>query len=40
MDAVPALGAHSRAILLELGFASGEIQKMEQSGIIQQGGEP
>ncbi len=40
MDAVPALGAHSRAILSELGFASTEIQKMQQAGIIQQGETP
>ena len=40
MDAVPALGEHSRAILADLGFASTEIQRMEQSGIIQQGGKP
>ncbi len=37
MDAVPAPGAHSRAILSELGFAAMEIQKMEAAGIIQQG---
>jgi itaconate CoA-transferase len=37
MDAVPALGAHSGAILSELGFAATEIRQMEQSGIIQQG---
>ncbi len=40
MDAVPALGAHSRAILSELGFASTEIQQMQQAGIIQQGETP
>ena len=40
MDAVPALGEHSRAILADLGFTSTEIQRMEQSGIIQQGGKP
>ena len=40
MDAVPALGAHSRAILSDLGFTSKEIQQMEESGIIQQGGTP
>jgi crotonobetainyl-CoA:carnitine CoA-transferase CaiB-like acyl-CoA transferase len=38
MDAIPALGAHSRAILAELGFDSAEIQRMEKSGTIQQGG--
>ncbi|HLX79754.1 MAG TPA: CaiB/BaiF CoA-transferase family protein [Burkholderiales bacterium] len=40
MDAIPALGAHSRAILSELGFAAGEIQQMEQSGVIRQGEKP
>ena len=40
MDAVPALGEHSRAILSDLGFTSREIQQMEESGIIQQGGKP
>jgi crotonobetainyl-CoA:carnitine CoA-transferase CaiB-like acyl-CoA transferase len=40
MEAVPVLGAHSRAILLELGFSSREIQQMEASGMIQQGGTP
>ena len=40
MDAVPALGEHSRAILSDLGFTSREIQQMEASGIIQQGGKP
>jgi itaconate CoA-transferase len=38
MDAVPALGAHSRAILRDLGFAAGDIRQMEQSGIVQLGG--
>jgi crotonobetainyl-CoA:carnitine CoA-transferase CaiB-like acyl-CoA transferase len=40
MDAIPALGAQSGAILSELGFAAGEIQRMEASGIIQLGGKP
>ena len=40
MDAIPALGAHSEAILLELGFTSIEIQRMQETGIIQQGGTP
>ena len=40
MDAVPALGEHSRAILSDLGFTSADIQQMDQSGIIQQGGKP
>jgi crotonobetainyl-CoA:carnitine CoA-transferase CaiB-like acyl-CoA transferase len=31
---VPALGAHSVAILAELGFSSTEIQKMKAGGII------
>jgi itaconate CoA-transferase len=39
MDAIPALGAHSRAILAELGFDSGEIQQLEKAGTIQQGGQ-
>ena len=37
MDAVPALGAHSRAILLELGFSSSAVKKMAQAKIIQEG---
>ena len=37
MDAVPALGAHSRAILLELGFSSTEVEKMSQEKIIEEG---
>jgi itaconate CoA-transferase len=37
MDAVPALGAHSRAILLELGFNSLEIEKMSKEKIIEEG---
>ena len=40
MDAVPALGAHSRAILSELGFAATEIQRLQLAGIIQQGEKP
>jgi crotonobetainyl-CoA:carnitine CoA-transferase CaiB-like acyl-CoA transferase len=36
MDAVPALGAHSRAILAELGFGSKEIDKMKSENIIQE----
>ena len=36
MDAVPALGAHSRAILSELGFTSFEIEKMKSENIIQE----
>ncbi len=40
MDAVPALGAHSGAILAELGFTAGEIQAMAASGVVQQGGKP
>ena len=34
MDAVPALGAHSAAILAELGFSSTDIEKMKSGGII------
>ena len=37
MDAVPALGAHSRAILLELGFGSSAVEKMAKENIIQEG---
>ena len=37
MDAVPALGAHSRAILAELGFGSLEIENMKSEKIIQEG---
>ena len=37
MDAVPALGAHSRAILAELGFGSQDIEKMKRDNIIQEG---
>jgi itaconate CoA-transferase len=36
MDAVPALGAHSRAILAELGFSSREIDDMKRENIIQE----
>ena len=35
MDAVPALGAHSRAILLELGFSSLAVEKMAKAKIIE-----
>jgi itaconate CoA-transferase len=34
MDAVPALGAHSRAVLAELGFSSKDIDKMKNEGVI------
>jgi len=37
MDALPALGAHSGAILAELGFDSLEIEKMKRENIIQEG---
>jgi itaconate CoA-transferase len=37
MDAVPALGAHSRAILLELGFSSLTVEKMAKEKIIGEG---
>ena len=38
MDAIPALGAHSRAILSELGFSSLEVEKMKSENIIQEEG--
>jgi crotonobetainyl-CoA:carnitine CoA-transferase CaiB-like acyl-CoA transferase len=34
MDAVPALGAHTRAVLSELGFSSPEIDNMRKEGVI------
>jgi itaconate CoA-transferase len=34
MDAVPALGAQSRAVLAELGFSSKDIDKMKNEGVI------
>ncbi len=34
MDPVPALGAHSAAILAELGFSSTDIEKMKSRGVI------
>ena len=37
MDAVPALGQHSRAILLELGFSSLEVERMAKEKIIDEG---
>ena len=37
MAAVPALGAHSRAILLELGFSSLAVEKMLKEKIIEEG---
>jgi itaconate CoA-transferase len=37
MDAVPALGAHSRAILLELGFGTLAVEKMVKEKIIEEG---
>src|SRR6185369_1923529 len=36
MDAVPALGAHSRPILAELGFSAADIQRMAKENIIQE----
>lgn len=36
MDAVPALGAHSRAILGELGFAAADVERMARENIIQE----
>lgn len=38
MDAIPALGGHSRAILSELGFSAAEIQTMAEENIIQEEG--
>ncbi len=40
MDAIPALGAHSRAILSELGFTAADIQRMAKENIIQEEGKP
>ena len=40
MDPIPALGAHSRSILSELGFTAAEIQNMAQEKIIQETGKP
>ena len=37
MDALPALGEHSRAILAELGLDSQEIEKMKRENVIQEG---
>ena len=37
MDAVPALGAHSRPILSGLGFTSLEIERMKRENIIEEG---
>jgi itaconate CoA-transferase len=37
MDAVPAIGEHSRVILGELGFSASEIRRMADSKIIQEG---
>ena len=37
MDAVPALGAHSRTILAELGFKPAEIQAMMEANLIEEG---
>jgi crotonobetainyl-CoA:carnitine CoA-transferase CaiB-like acyl-CoA transferase len=34
MEAVPALGAHSRAILAELGFSSPDIETLRKEGVI------
>jgi crotonobetainyl-CoA:carnitine CoA-transferase CaiB-like acyl-CoA transferase len=36
MDAVPALGEHSRALLFELGFSSKEIEDMKSENIFQE----
>jgi itaconate CoA-transferase len=40
MDAIPALGGHSRAILSELGFADGEIRQLARDNVIQEEGTP
>ena len=40
MGAVPALGEHSRAVLSDLGFTSGEIQQAQDNGVIEEGGKP
>jgi itaconate CoA-transferase len=37
MDALPAVGEHSRAILEELGFGSAEIDRMKSENVIQEG---
>jgi len=37
MDAIPALGAHNRSILSELGFSAAEIQAMTKANIIEEG---
>ena len=34
MDAVPALGAHSRGILAELGYGAGEIDRLSRDGAV------
>ncbi|KMN33031.1 CoA-transferase [Chromobacterium sp. LK1] len=34
MDAIPAPGQHSEAILLELGYAAGDIQGLREQGVI------
>jgi itaconate CoA-transferase len=34
MDEIPALGAHTHAILAELGFASGEIERLREQRVI------
>jgi crotonobetainyl-CoA:carnitine CoA-transferase CaiB-like acyl-CoA transferase len=34
MDAIPALGEHSRKILLELGYGTAEVEKLEAAGAI------
>jgi crotonobetainyl-CoA:carnitine CoA-transferase CaiB-like acyl-CoA transferase len=37
MDAVPALGAHNRPILSELGFSAADIQAMAKANLIEEG---
>jgi crotonobetainyl-CoA:carnitine CoA-transferase CaiB-like acyl-CoA transferase len=34
MDAVPALGEHTRSILAELGFAAAQIERFAAEGVV------
>jgi crotonobetainyl-CoA:carnitine CoA-transferase CaiB-like acyl-CoA transferase len=34
MDEIPALGAHTHAILAELGFAGSEIERLREQRVI------
>ena len=40
MDALPAVGEHSRAILAELGFTAAEINAMKDANVIEEGTQP